>query len=388
MAVIIRCDIIDMICTSAAGHPGGSLSAADVVTALYFRVMRIDPKNPDWPDRDRFILSKGHACPVWYAALAERGYFDKSNLKTLRRMGSILQGHPDMRKTPGIDMTAGSLGHGLSAGLGMALSGKLLQKDYHVFVIIGDGESQEGSIWEASMAAPNFKLDNLTAILDYNHLQNDYCVDDLMPIEPLADKWRAFGWSVQEINGHDYAEIMQALTTIPFEVGKPNCVIAYTHKGEGVSFIKDRAGWHHRVPTEEELVLSFIQDAVQDTLGNSYALSTELATADAVVLYFTMWCPICDSHASHMRSAIIPDFPQVRFLLVDYVTGSITASRSAQLSNGYASSTVLVDTDLSLFNLYQASMGTTVVIDSTGIVRMNEDYKDGVKLRAVLEALP
>ena len=252
MAVIIRCDIIDMICTAAAGHPGGSLSAADVVTALYFRIMRIDPKNPGWPDRDRFILSKGHACPVWYAALAERGYFDKSHLKTLRQMGSILQGHPDMRKTPGIDMTAGSLGHGLSAGLGMALSGKLQQKDYHVFVIIGDGESQEGSIWEASMAAPNFKLDNLTAILDYNHLQNDYSVDDIMPIHPAVDKWRAFGWHVLDIDGHDMAQVVQALEEAKSHQGTPTMIVANTVKGKGVSYMENVCEWHGRAPCQEE----------------------------------------------------------------------------------------------------------------------------------------
>jgi transketolase len=252
MAVIIRCDIIDMICTAAAGHPGGSLSAADVVTALYFRVMRIDPQNPDWPDRDRFILSKGHACPVWYAALAERGYFDKSHLKTLRQMGSILQGHPDMLKTPGIDMTAGSLGHGLPAGLGMALAGKLQQKDYHVFVIIGDGESQEGSIWEASMAAPNFKLDNLTAILDYNHLQNDYSVDDIMPIHPVVDKWQAFGWHVIEIDGHDMAQVVQALEEAKAHRGAPTMIVANTVKGKGVSYMENVCEWHGRAPCQEE----------------------------------------------------------------------------------------------------------------------------------------
>jgi transketolase len=252
MAVIIRCDIIDMICTAAAGHPGGSLSAADVVTALYFRIMRIDPENPGWPDRDRFILSKGHACPVWYAALAERGYFDKSHLKTLRQMGSILQGHPDMLKTPGIDMTAGSLGHGLPAGLGMALSGKLQQKDYHVFVIIGDGESQEGSIWEASMAAPNFKLDNLTAILDYNHLQNDYSLEDIMPIHPAVDKWRAFGWHVIDIDGHDMAQVVAALEESKSHKGKPTMIVANTVKGKGVSYMENVCEWHGKAPCQEE----------------------------------------------------------------------------------------------------------------------------------------
>ncbi len=252
MAVIIRCDIIDMICTAAAGHPGGSLSAADVVTALYFRVMRIDPENPDWPDRDRFILSKGHACPVWYAALAERGYFDKSHLKTLRQMGSILQGHPDMLKTPGIDMTAGSLGHGLPAGLGMALSGKLQQKDYHVFVVIGDGESQEGSIWEAAMAAPNFKLDNLTAVLDYNHLQNDDSVDDIMPIDPVVDKWQAFGWNVIDIDGHDMAQVVRALEEAKSHKGAPTMIVANTVKGKGVSYMENVCEWHGKAPCQEE----------------------------------------------------------------------------------------------------------------------------------------
>lgn len=252
MAVIIRCDIIDMICTAAAGHPGGSLSATDVVTALYFRVMRIDPENPDWPDRDRFILSKGHACPVWYAALAERGYFEKSHLKTLRQMGSILQGHPDMRKTPGIDMTAGSLGHGLSAGLGMALSAKLQQKDYHVFVVIGDGESQEGSIWEASMAAARFKLHNLTAILDYNHLQNDDSVDDIMPIHPVIDKWQAFGWNVIDIDGHDMTQVVQALEEAKSHQDAPTIIVANTVKGKGVSYMENVCEWHGKAPCQDE----------------------------------------------------------------------------------------------------------------------------------------
>ena len=252
MAAIIRCDIIDMICTAKAGHPGGALSAADIVTALYFRVMRIDPENPTWPDRDRFILSKGHACPVWYAALAERGYFDKSHLATLRRIDSILQGHPDMNKTPGIDMTTGSLGHGLSAGLGMALSGKLHKKDYHVWVIIGDGESQEGSIWEASMAAPKWKLDNLTAILDYNHLQNDDSVDNLMPIDPPVDKWKAFGWHVVEIDGHNMKEIVEALEAARSFKGIPTIIVANTVKGKGVSFMENVCEWHGKAPCQEE----------------------------------------------------------------------------------------------------------------------------------------
>ena len=252
MAATIRCDIIEMITTAQAGHPGGSLSATDVVTALYFRVMRLDPQNPEWPDRDRFILSKGHACPVWYAALAERGYFDKAHLGTLRRLNSILQGHPDMRKTPGIDMTAGSLGQGLSVGLGMALSGKLRKKDYHVWVVIGDGETQEGSIWEAAMASANWQVDNLTAILDRNGLQNDTYVADIQPLEPLADKWRAFGWHVIEIDGHDMAQVVEALETAKTIKGKPTLILAHTVKGKGVSFMENVPEWHGKAPCIEE----------------------------------------------------------------------------------------------------------------------------------------
>jgi transketolase len=252
MAATIRCDIIDMICTAEAGHPGGSLSATDIVTALYFRLMRIDPANPRWPERDRFILSKGHACPVWYAALAERGFFDKSHLGTLRRLGSILQGHPDMNKVPGIDMTAGSLGQGLSVGIGMALAGKLQKKDYHVWVVIGDGESQEGSVWEAAMAGAKWKLGNLTAILDRNNLQNDWYVDDLMPIEPVADKWRAFGWHVVEINGHAMEEIVPALEAAKDREDGPTLILAHTIKGKGVSFMENVCEWHGKAPCKEE----------------------------------------------------------------------------------------------------------------------------------------
>ncbi|MCU0520160.1 MAG: transketolase [Anaerolineae bacterium] len=264
MAGTIRCDIIEMICTAQAGHPGGSLSAADIVTALYFRVMRIDPRNPSWPDRDRFILSKGHACPVWYSALAERGYFDKRHLATLRRLDSILQGHPDMRKTPGIDMTAGSLGHGLSVGLGMALGGRLQGRDYHVWVVLGDGEVQEGSVWEAAMAAPRWNLGNLTAIVDCNRLQNDGYVQDIMPAGSLADKWRAFGWTAREIDGNDMAEVVRALeearagSTAPVRAGTmaPVCIIAHTVKGKGVSYMEDVAAWHGRAPCLEEAELA------------------------------------------------------------------------------------------------------------------------------------
>lgn len=266
MAATIRRDIVEMITTAQSGHPGGSLSATDIVTALYFRVMRIDPDNPQWADRDRFILSKGHACPVWYAALAERGYFDKSHLGTLRKLNSLLQGHADMAKTPGIDMTVGSLGQGLSAGIGMALSGKLRGRDYHVWVVIGDGESQEGAIWEGAMSAAKWKLDNLTAILDRNHLQNDDFVDLTMPLEPLADKWRAFNWHVMEIDGHDMEEIVAALETALTIEGKPTIIIAHTVKGKGVSFMENIAKWHGLAPTpaEAEQALAEIAQAVRE----------------------------------------------------------------------------------------------------------------------------
>ena len=251
-AQIIRRDIIFMIHTAQAGHPGGSLSAADIVTALYFRIMRLDPADPNWPDRDRFILSKGHACPVWYAALAERGFFDKAHLATLRKLDSILQGHADMKKTPGIDMTVGSLGQGICAGLGMALAGKLHGKDYHVYVMIGDGESQEGSVWEAAMAAPRWKLDNLTVIVDNNGIQNDTFTDDIMPVEPLADKWRAFRWNVIEIDGHKMEEIVPALEAVKTIKGIPTVIIAKTVKGRGVSFMENVPAWHGAAPNDAQ----------------------------------------------------------------------------------------------------------------------------------------
>jgi transketolase len=265
MASIIRRDIIEMVTEAKSGHPGGSLSAADIVTALYFRVMRVDPKHPDWPDRDRFILSKGHACPVWYSALAERGYFDRSHLRTLRRLNSLLQGHADMTKTPGVDMTVGSLGQGLSAGLGMALSGKLRRRNYHVWVIIGDGEIQEGAIWEAAMAAAKWKLDNLTAILDRNHLQNDDFIDRIMPIEPVPDKWRAFNWQVVEIDGHDMEQIVTALEAARADDSGPTLIIAHTVKGKGVSFMENVAAWHGKVPSsaQAQLALQEIMEGKQ-----------------------------------------------------------------------------------------------------------------------------
>ncbi len=252
MAATIRADIIQMIHEAGAGHPGGSLSATDILTALYFRVMNIDPANPDWPDRDRFILSKGHACPVWYCALAERGYFDKSHMHTLRRLNSILQGHPDMHKTPGIDMTAGSLGHGICAGLGMALAGRLQGRLYRVWVVIGDGEMQEGSVWEAAMAASGKKVDNFTVVLDRNRIQNDDFVDNVMPVGAVAEKWQAFGWHVIEIDGHKMAQIVDALESSRHVTGQPTMIIAHTIKGKGVSFMENNPAWHGRAPNQAE----------------------------------------------------------------------------------------------------------------------------------------
>jgi transketolase len=259
MAAQIRWDIIDITYKAQAGHPGGSLSAADVITALYFRVMRVDPSRPHWPDRDRFILSKGHACPAWYAALAEKGYFDKKHLGTLRRLNSILQGHPDMLKTPGVDMSTGTLGHGLSVGLGMALGGRLQGRDYRVWVLIGDGETQEGSIWEAAMAAAAHRIDNLTAILDRNGIQNDDFVEKVMPMEPLAAKWEAFGWHVVEIDGHDMAQVVSALEGSRAVKGQPVIIIAHTVKGKGVSFMENNPAWHGRAPNDEEAAQAFAE---------------------------------------------------------------------------------------------------------------------------------
>ncbi|MCG8568661.1 MAG: transketolase [Spirochaetes bacterium] len=248
----IRENIILMIYKAKAGHPGGSLSAADIVTALYYYAMNVDPANPHWEDRDRFILSKGHACPVWYAVLAEKGFFSKEHLNTLRKMDSILQGHADMKKTPGVDMTVGSLGQGICAGLGMALSAKLLKKTYHTWVLIGDGETQEGSIWEAAMSGAKWKLDNLTVIIDLNGIQNDSFVDEIMPVGDMKAKWEAFGWKTIEINGHQMEEIVEAVDQVKMNKGQPIVIIANTVKGKGVSFMENVPIWHGKAPNEKE----------------------------------------------------------------------------------------------------------------------------------------
>jgi len=248
----VRSSIIDMIYKAKSGHPGGALSAADIVTALYFDILRVDPAKPRWPDRDRFLLSKGHACPVLYSCLAMRGYFGLEHLDTLRQFESILQGHP-IRKTPGIDMTTGSLGHGLSIGLGMALDGKLRKKDYTVYVMLGDGESNEGHVWEAAMAAAKFRTDNLIAIIDRNRLQMDGCCDDVMPMGDIAAKFKAFGWKTYEIDGHDMAEILRTIEKARKVRGKPACIVANTVKGKGVSYMEDRFEWHGKCPDADQL---------------------------------------------------------------------------------------------------------------------------------------
>jgi len=248
----LRRHIIEMIYRAGSGHPGGSLSAADIVACLYFHEMRIDPAHPDWPDRDRFIMSKGHACPVHYAALAERGYFPVDMLWTLRRLGSPLQGHPDMSKTRGLDMTTGSLGNGLSVGVGMALGGRVQHREFRAFVMLGDGELQEGVAWEGAMAAAHYRLSEVTAIVDYNGLQVDGLVANIMQIAPLRAKWESFGWEVAEIDGHSIAEILKALESARNVTDRPTVIIAHTVKGKGVSFMENRVEWHGRAPNAQE----------------------------------------------------------------------------------------------------------------------------------------
>lgn len=252
IAKSLRINIIKMLEKSQSGHPGGSLSACEILTALYFKEMNIDPKNPHWEDRDRFVLSKGHAAPVLYAALAERGYFPKEELNSLRKINSMLQGHPDMKGTPGVDMTTGSLGQGLSAASGMALAGKIDKKDYRVYALVGDGEVQEGIIWEAAMSAAHYKLDNLTVFMDHNGLQIDGKNEDVMNIEPIDEKFKAFGWYVIKIDGHNFEEIFAALEEAKNTKGKPTMIIASTVKGKGVSFMENQAGWHGKAPSSEQ----------------------------------------------------------------------------------------------------------------------------------------
>jgi len=249
----VRLRIVKMIHKAQSGHPGGSLSAADIMTALYFEILRVDPNRPKWPDRDRFVLSKGHSCPVWYTCLALRGFFPVEELDTLRQFGSRLQGHPVSTKTPGVDATTGSLGIGFAQSIGMALEGKMLKKEYKVYAVLGDGEMQEGVVWEAASSARKYKLDNLVAIVDNNGLQNDGNTDRIMPVEPLDKKFEAFGWTVKRINGHDMAQVLSALQEAKAHRGTPFCIIAQTVKGKGVSFMENVRGWHGKPPSDAEL---------------------------------------------------------------------------------------------------------------------------------------
>lgn len=249
----LRKHVIRMTCAAASGHPGGSLSAADIITALYFYKLRHDPKKPHWEDRDRFVMSKGHAAPILYAALAEAGYFPVVYLKTLRQVGSSLQGHVDMLSLPGIEMSTGSLGQGLSAANGMALAGRLDKKDYRVYCLLGDGECQEGQIWEAAMTSAHKKLDNLTAIIDYNKYQIDGRVEDIKNLAPFHKKWEAFGWNVLSCDGHNFEEILSAFEKAEKHKGQPTIIIADTIKGKGVSFMEAAPlDYHGKAPTVEE----------------------------------------------------------------------------------------------------------------------------------------
>jgi len=249
----IRREILKATAAAKSGHPGGSLSLAEIMTVLYFEEMSLDPMNPQYQERDRFVMSKGHATPVLYAALALRGFFPVEELATFRQINSRLQGHPDMKHIPGVDFTTGSLGQGLSGALGMALAAKLDHSPRRVYAIIGDGECQEGQIWEAAMAAAHYKLDNLTVFLDYNNLQICGEICDVMNIEPIGEKWQAFGWHVVELDGHDFIQIREAICEAKSTKGQPTLLLAHTIKGKGVSFMENKAEWHGSAPNAEQL---------------------------------------------------------------------------------------------------------------------------------------
>ncbi len=252
MAKKLRRHVITMTATAGSGHPGGSLSAADIITVLYFRVLRHNPENPQWPDRDRFILSKGHAAPILYAALAEAGYFPVSELTTLRKLDSRLQGHADRKCTPGVEMSSGSLGMGLSFAIGVALAARLDSKTYRTYVLLSDGECEEGQTWEAVLSAAHFKLDNLTAIVDCNGMQLSGWTRDIMNLEPFTQKWQAFGWHTLDIDGHDLNQILSGFQEAEKIKGKPTIIIARTIKGKGVSFMENNVEFHGKAPTGEE----------------------------------------------------------------------------------------------------------------------------------------
>ncbi len=253
IAKVLRKDIVKMVTESASGHPGGSLSAVEIITTLYFNEMNINVEDPKDPNRDRFVLSKGHAAPVLYAALAEKGFFNKEELMKLRKTGAMLQGHPNMNYIPGVDMSTGSLGQGISAAVGMALAGKLDNSSYRVYTLLGDGELEEGQVWEASMCAAHYKLDNLTAFVDYNGLQIDGDIDKVMNPNPIADKFVAFGWNVIYLeDGHDLVKIKDAIEAGKQVKDKPTMIVCKTIKGKGVSFMENQASWHGSAPSKEQ----------------------------------------------------------------------------------------------------------------------------------------
>jgi len=252
-ACTIRKDIVTMVHDAKSGHPGGSLSAVEILTALYFDEMNIDSSKPKMEDRDRFVLSKGHAAPALYAVLAEKGYFDKEELNGLRKIGRMLQGHPDMKGTPGVEISTGSLGQGFSAACGMAMASKLDNAPWNIYALLGDGEIQEGIVWEAAMSAAHYKLDNMVVFLDNNGLQIDGNIEDVMDVGSIVNKFKAFGWNVIEIDGHDFDQIFAALDMAKSTVDKPTMIVAKTIKGKGVSFMEDQAGWHGKAPNDEEL---------------------------------------------------------------------------------------------------------------------------------------
>lgn len=252
----MRRDIVDMVYAANSGHPGGSLSSTDILAVLYGHVLRFDPKQPAWPDRDRFVMSKGHASPLMYAALGNAGYFSRNLFPGFRSFGSILQGHNDATQVPGVEMSAGSLGMGLAFGMGHALAAKLDGKPYRTYVLLGDGELQEGQIWEAAMSAPFHKLSNLTAIVDRNHIQNDDFVEATTLLDPLADKWRAFSWHAEECDGHDVRSILDALEKVQQVTDRPQVIIAHTTKGKGVSYMENNPAFHGRAPNQDEYALA------------------------------------------------------------------------------------------------------------------------------------
>ena len=267
--VDVRRDIVEMIHSGGSGHPGGSLSAVEILTTLYFAVMNVRPNEPEWPDRDRFVLSKGHAAPALYAVLAERGFFPREELRTFTQSGTRLQKHVDMHRTPGVDVSSGSLGQGLSIAIGMALADRMDGKVRHVYVLVGDGESQEGQIWEAAMAAAQFKLDKLIAFLDCNRMQVDGLCSDIIQTEPVEDRWRSFGWRVQRIDGHNPRQILDAVEAAQCAALGPHMIIADTVKGKGISYMENSIPWHSHAVSDEEYRIAMAElDAIERSLAD------------------------------------------------------------------------------------------------------------------------